>query len=282
MHCKQVIVILIAEKVNDVVWFSEVRIYCGDVLEPFQQNICNNLTTKWHTRLDTIYFAEAKFLHPQEILTECLWGYGFTVSHSLKQELQQKEQQWRRRCEELQVQVQQLHEDREELQSRLRGSHAQEGMSQDCKVKCKICYGSKLLLKSLPKDFCSFQKQPFAVLFYISFIVLTWQWIKQANQPEGHLVISFSYSRPRMQMYVTVSVENASPPIAVQIQSSGLTVICTEAESSQTGRNVYCAVIFEAAEVIGRGGHRRWLCKHKDDSLKKNTEKVKIYRAGLI
>ncbi|KAM8767902.1 RILP-like protein 1 isoform 2-T2 [Acanthopagrus schlegelii] len=40
-------------------------------------------------------------------------------------ELQQKEQQWRRRCEELQVQVQQLQEDREELQSRLKGSHAQ-------------------------------------------------------------------------------------------------------------------------------------------------------------
>ncbi|XP_029303077.1 RILP-like protein 1 isoform X2 [Cottoperca gobio] len=41
-------------------------------------------------------------------------------------ELQQKEQQWMRRCEELQVQVQQLQDDREELQSRLKGSHAQE------------------------------------------------------------------------------------------------------------------------------------------------------------
>ncbi|XP_070762345.1 RILP-like protein 1 isoform X2 [Enoplosus armatus] len=41
-------------------------------------------------------------------------------------ELQQKEEQWRRRCEELQVQVQQLREDREELKSRLKGSHAQE------------------------------------------------------------------------------------------------------------------------------------------------------------
>ncbi|TKS81085.1 RILP-like protein 1 [Collichthys lucidus] len=48
------------------------------------------------------------------------------VTHPLKQELQQKEQQWRRRCEELQVQVQQLQEDREELQSRLKGNHAQE------------------------------------------------------------------------------------------------------------------------------------------------------------
>lgn len=48
-----------------------------------------------------------------------------SVSHRLKEELQQKEQQWRRRCEELQVQVQQLQEDREELQSRLKGSHAQ-------------------------------------------------------------------------------------------------------------------------------------------------------------
>ncbi|XP_041665504.1 RILP-like protein 1 isoform X2 [Cheilinus undulatus] len=41
-------------------------------------------------------------------------------------ELQQKEQQWKRRCEELQVQVQQLQEDREELQCRLKGSHAHE------------------------------------------------------------------------------------------------------------------------------------------------------------
>ncbi|XP_051252657.1 RILP-like protein 1 isoform X2 [Dicentrarchus labrax] len=41
-------------------------------------------------------------------------------------ELQQKEEQWRKRCEELQVQVQQLQDDREELQSRLKGSHAQE------------------------------------------------------------------------------------------------------------------------------------------------------------
>ncbi|XP_033487918.1 RILP-like protein 1 isoform X1 [Epinephelus lanceolatus] len=46
--------------------------------------------------------------------------------HEIRQELQQKEQQWRKRCEELQAQVQQLQEDREELQSRLRGSHAQE------------------------------------------------------------------------------------------------------------------------------------------------------------
>ncbi|XP_033970943.1 RILP-like protein 1 [Trematomus bernacchii] len=41
-------------------------------------------------------------------------------------ELQQKEQQWKTRCEELQVQAQQLQDDREELQSRLKGSHAQE------------------------------------------------------------------------------------------------------------------------------------------------------------
>ncbi|XP_071756800.1 RILP-like protein 1 [Centroberyx gerrardi] len=41
-------------------------------------------------------------------------------------ELQQKQEQWRRRCEELQVQVQQLQVDREELRSRLKGSHAQE------------------------------------------------------------------------------------------------------------------------------------------------------------
>ncbi|CAJ1065560.1 RILP-like protein 1 isoform X2 [Xyrichtys novacula] len=41
-------------------------------------------------------------------------------------ELQQKEQQWRSRCEELQGQVQQLQEDKEELQLRLKGSHAHE------------------------------------------------------------------------------------------------------------------------------------------------------------
>lgn len=45
-------------------------------------------------------------------------------------ELQQKEQQWRTRCEELQVQVQQLQADRQELQSRLNGSHAQEDRAQ--------------------------------------------------------------------------------------------------------------------------------------------------------
>ena len=71
----------------------------------------------------------------------------------LKQELQQKEQQWRRRCEELQLQVQQLQEDREELQSRLKGSHAQEGMSQDLEVRCKTRKGLfwAVVTKSLPK-----------------------------------------------------------------------------------------------------------------------------------
>ncbi|XP_056139286.1 RILP-like protein 1 [Lampris incognitus] len=41
-------------------------------------------------------------------------------------ELQHKEEQWRRRCEELQAQVQQLQQDRQELHSRLKGSHCQE------------------------------------------------------------------------------------------------------------------------------------------------------------
>ncbi|KAM6946052.1 RILP-like protein 1 [Aplochiton taeniatus] len=41
-------------------------------------------------------------------------------------EVKQKEEQWRRRCEELQSQVQQLQEDNKDLQDRLRGSHAQE------------------------------------------------------------------------------------------------------------------------------------------------------------
>ncbi|XP_060902444.1 RILP-like protein 1 isoform X2 [Labrus mixtus] len=41
-------------------------------------------------------------------------------------ELQQKEQQWKMRCEELQGKVQQLQEDKEALQCRLKGSHAHE------------------------------------------------------------------------------------------------------------------------------------------------------------
>ncbi|XP_037328225.2 RILP-like protein 1 isoform X2 [Pungitius pungitius] len=48
----------------------------------------------------------------------------------IRQELQQKEQQWRQRCEELEAQVRHLQEDREELQSRLKGSHAQEDRAQ--------------------------------------------------------------------------------------------------------------------------------------------------------
>ncbi|KAM4589731.1 RILP-like protein 1 [Fundulus diaphanus] len=43
---------------------------------------------------------------------------------------QQKEEQWKRRCEELQVQVQQLQEDRKELLSRLEGTFAQEDRTQ--------------------------------------------------------------------------------------------------------------------------------------------------------
>lgn len=62
----------------------------------------------------------------------------------VSQELQQKEQQWRTRCEELQVQVQQLQEDRQELQSRLKGSHAQEGASHTagCKFTGTSCHGN--------------------------------------------------------------------------------------------------------------------------------------------
>uniref|UniRef100_A0A3P8VG46 RILP-like protein 2 n=1 Tax=Cynoglossus semilaevis TaxID=244447 RepID=A0A3P8VG46_CYNSE len=47
-----------------------------------------------------------------------------------RSQTRQKEEQWRTRCEELQVQVQQLQEDREELQSRLKGSNAQEDHKQ--------------------------------------------------------------------------------------------------------------------------------------------------------
>nr|XP_057936377.1 RILP-like protein 1 [Doryrhamphus excisus]XP_057936378.1 RILP-like protein 1 [Doryrhamphus excisus] len=43
--------------------------------------------------------------------------------HEIREQ-QQKEQQWRNKCEELQVQVQHLQEDNEQLQSRLKGSHA--------------------------------------------------------------------------------------------------------------------------------------------------------------
>uniref|UniRef100_A0A8C7YGX0 RILP-like protein 2 n=1 Tax=Oryzias sinensis TaxID=183150 RepID=A0A8C7YGX0_9TELE len=40
--------------------------------------------------------------------------------------LREKELQWRKRCEELQLQVQQLQEEKEGLQNRLKGNHAQE------------------------------------------------------------------------------------------------------------------------------------------------------------
>lgn len=105
-------------------------------------NTTSVMTLQQHDiSLDTPCFVKVKFLYAQETYNMLisynpplrLW-FLQPVSHPLKQELQQKEQQWRRRCEELQVQVQQLQEDREELQSRLKGNHAQEGMSQDLKV----------------------------------------------------------------------------------------------------------------------------------------------------
>lgn len=70
---------------------------------------------------------------------------GFMFLCSLVQELHQKEQQWRRRCEELQLQVQQLQEDRDELHHRLKGSHAQEGTINSI-LKCK---GFTLLVTGL-------------------------------------------------------------------------------------------------------------------------------------
>ncbi|XP_043976449.1 RILP-like protein 1 [Gambusia affinis] len=45
-------------------------------------------------------------------------------------ELQQKEEQWERRCEELQARLQLLQDDREELKSRLEGTYAQEDRTQ--------------------------------------------------------------------------------------------------------------------------------------------------------
>lgn len=50
-----------------------------------------------------------------------------SFSIAVLQELREKELQWRKRCEELQVQVQQLQEEKEGLQNRLKGNHAQEG-----------------------------------------------------------------------------------------------------------------------------------------------------------
>ncbi|CAL8351153.1 unnamed protein product [Lota lota] len=50
-------------------------------------------------------------------------------NHEIR-ELQQKEDQWRKRCEELQAQVQQLQEDKRDLESRLKGSHAEEDRAQ--------------------------------------------------------------------------------------------------------------------------------------------------------
>lgn len=46
--------------------------------------------------------------------------------HQTEQEELEQQQQWRTRCEELQVQVRQLQEDREELHSQLKGNHAKE------------------------------------------------------------------------------------------------------------------------------------------------------------
>uniref|UniRef100_A0A3B5M0L8 RILP-like protein 2 n=1 Tax=Xiphophorus couchianus TaxID=32473 RepID=A0A3B5M0L8_9TELE len=46
----------------------------------------------------------------------------------LEQELQQKEEQWERRCEELQARLQLLQDDRKELKNRLEGTYAQEGV----------------------------------------------------------------------------------------------------------------------------------------------------------
>lgn len=78
------------------------------------------------------------FCRGQREITSDLAMVLQSVSHPLMQELQQKEQQWRRRCEELQAHVQQLQEDREELQSRLKGSHAQEGRSKEKFIVCEM------------------------------------------------------------------------------------------------------------------------------------------------
>lgn len=48
------------------------------------------------------------------------------IKHQKEQEELEQQQQWKTRCEELQIQVRQLQEDREELHSQLKGNHAKE------------------------------------------------------------------------------------------------------------------------------------------------------------
>lgn len=70
-----------------------------------------------------------------------------------------------------------------------------------------------------------------------------------------------------MQMYVTVLHfhETASPPMTVQIQSSGLTVMCTEAESSRTGR---CSA--DSAGIL-------WVKQQKLSQVEEDSEEGCVY-----
>lgn len=136
---------------------SEVRTYCWESWKHFNK-LCNKLTHP--LRCNLLCWRQIPTCSRDVNIFACPVSEPMvlpSVSHLLKQELQQKEQQWRRRCEELQVQVQQLQEDREELQSRLKGSHAQGGMSVHSEMKCKLCYGvveiwSVFASESLPKE----------------------------------------------------------------------------------------------------------------------------------
>lgn len=82
----------------------------------------------WHQTVKMFLFV---LVFQMSVSCHTVLYFRWSVFCSSTQELQQKEEQWRTRCEELQVQVQQLQEDREELQSRLKGSNAQEGTSSE-------------------------------------------------------------------------------------------------------------------------------------------------------
>lgn len=88
-----------------------------------------------HTHYKTSHFLEYCVLVRLKVQHPTVTSLYF-ICFGLE-ELQQKEQQWRQRCEELQVQVQQLQEDRNELHDRLKGNHAQEGTFHSLPLKCE-------------------------------------------------------------------------------------------------------------------------------------------------
>lgn len=124
----------------------KVRLCCLDVSQPLEKHLqwlntklTHPLGHNWLSwiqilnALEIFYSLHQIFFPPPKNAIEPAFEVLVSQSESchLIQELQQKEQQWKRRCEELQVQIQQLQEDREVLESKLRGSHAQEGMYEE-------------------------------------------------------------------------------------------------------------------------------------------------------